>query len=124
MRATVAAVAFAAATAPPALALEIGARFPALRGETLVVRNDGGIRNATNQFPYGSICELPSNLLMFLVVTRIVGDSVLLTVDLNIALADQNCPHGTETSLPYAQARQRYDDHVRALDANVFDLLR
>ena len=49
-----------------------------------------------------------------------VGDSVLLTVDLNNQMAELSCPHGTETSMPYAQARKRYDDYVRALDDKFF----
>jgi hypothetical protein len=57
---------------------------------------------------------------MWLVVKRIVGDSVLLTVDLNDQMAALSCPHGTETSMSYAQARKRYEDYVRTLDDKVF----
>ena len=101
-------------------ALEIGARLPIKYGEIFMVRNDGGIKNWTTHFPYGSICRLKWRLPMWLVVKRIVGDSVLLTVDLNNQMAELSCPHGTETSMPYAQARKRYEDYVRTLDDKFF----
>ena len=101
-------------------ALEIGARLPIKYGEIFMVRNDGGIKNWTTHFPYGSICHLNWRLPMCLVVKRIVGDSVLLTVDLNNQMAELSCPHGTETSMPYAQARKRYEDYVRTLDDKFF----
>ena len=41
-------------------------------------------------------------------------------VDLNNQVAELSCPHGTETSMPYAQARKRYEDYVRTLDDKVF----
>ena len=101
-------------------ALDIGARLPIKYGEIFMVRNDGGIKNWTTHFPYGSICRLKRRLPMWLVVKRIVGDSVLLTVDLNNQMAELSCPHGTETSMPYAQARKRYEDYVRTLDDKFF----
>ena len=101
-------------------ALDIGARLPIKYGEIFMVRNDGGIKNWTTHFPYGSICRLKWRLPMWLVVKRIVGDSVLLTVDLNNQMAELSCPHGTETSMPYAQARKRYEDYVRTLDDKFF----
>ena len=101
-------------------ALDIGARLPIKYGEIFMVRNDGGIKNWTTHFPYGSICHLKWRLPMRLVVKRIVGDSVLLTVDLNNQMVELSCPHGTETSMPYAQARKRYEDYVRTLDDKFF----
>jgi hypothetical protein len=101
-------------------ALDIGARLPIKYGEIFMVRNDGGIKNWTTHFPYGSICHLKWRLPMWLVVKRIVGDSVLLTVDLNNQMAELSCPHGTETSMPYAQVRKRYEDYVRILDDKFF----
>ena len=103
-----------------ACALDIGARLPIKYGEIFMVRNDGGIKNWTTHFPYGSIGHLKWRLPMWLVVKRIVGDSVLLTVDLNNQMAELSCPHGTETSMPYAQARKRHEDYVRTLDDKVF----
>jgi hypothetical protein len=67
-------------------------------------------------FQYGATCQLKWRLPMWLIVTRIVGDSVLLMVDLNGAMTEFNCPHGTETSMPLTQARQRYEDHRRAVE--------
>ena len=103
-----------------ACALDIGARLPIKYGEIFMVRNDGGIKNWTTHFPYGSTCQLKWRLPMWLVVKRIVGDSVLLTVDLNNQMAELSCPHGTETSMPHAQARKRHEDYVRTLDDKVF----
>jgi hypothetical protein len=101
-------------------ALEIDARLPTSYGELIVVRNDGGIRNATDYFGYGTVCHADLNLRTWLVVKRIVGDHVLVEVDLNVALAGLSCPHGTETSMPYAEARKRYQDYKRAVDDKVF----
>ena len=92
----------------PARALDIGTRMPIKFGEVFVVRNDGGIRNWSSYFPYGATCPVKWRLPMWLVVTRVVADRVLLTVDLNNQVAELSCPHGTETSMPYAQARNRY----------------
>jgi len=86
-------------------ALEIGARLPTSDSELIVIRNDGGIRNATDYFGYGTVCRADLNLRTWLVVKRIVGDRALVEVDLNVALTGLSCPHGTETSMPYAQAR-------------------
>jgi hypothetical protein len=104
--------------------LEIGARLPTSDGELIVIRNDGGIRNATDYFGYGTVCRADLNLRTWLVVKRIVGDRALVEVDLNVALTGLSCPHGTETSMPYAQARKRYQDYKRALDDKVFLDLR
>ena len=67
----------------PARALDIGTRMPIEFGEVFVVRNDGGIRNWSSYFPYGAICPVKWRLPMWLVVTRVVADRVLLMVDLN-----------------------------------------
>ncbi|MGB9020641.1 MAG: hypothetical protein WCC77_23810, partial [Pseudolabrys sp.] len=94
-------------------ALDIGARLPIKYGEIFMVRNDDGIRNWSSYFPYGANCPVKWRLPMWLVVTRVVADRVLLMVDLNNLVAELSCPHGTETSMPYAQARKRYEDYVR-----------
>ena len=101
-------------------AFEIGARLPMSDGELIVVRNDGGIRNWSSYFPYGATCPVKWRLPMWLVVTRVVADRVLLTVDLNNQVAELSCPHGTETSMSYALARKRYEDYARTLDDKVF----
>ena len=46
----------------PAYALEIGARLPTRYGEVIVVKNDGGVKNWTTYFPYGSICHTDLDL--------------------------------------------------------------
>jgi hypothetical protein len=105
-----------------ARAFDVGARMPITFGETFVVRNDLGIRNFHHYFPYGSTCELKWRLPMWLVVKRVIADRVLLTIEVQYAMQmiDHNCPHGTETSMPLAQARQRYEDYARALDDQTF----
>jgi hypothetical protein len=114
-------VILALATCARAHALEIGARLPTTYGEVMVVRNDNGISNATTHFRYGSICHTDLNLRTWLIVKRIVGERVLIETDLSkIALADLACPHGTETSLPYMAARERYEHYKRMLDDKVF----
>lgn len=113
MRALIAALVLSSA---PAHALEIHARLPIKYGESFVVRNEGGINNWRTYFQYGTTCQLKWRLPMWLIVTRIVGDSVLLMVDLNGAMTEFSCPHGTETSMPLTQARQRYEDYRRAVE--------
>jgi hypothetical protein len=101
--------------------LEIDARLPTSYGELIVVRNDGGIRNWTNYFPYGSICHTDLNLKIWLIVRRIIGDRALVEVDLpKIETTRLSCPHGTETSMPLAQARKQYEDYARLLDDKIF----
>ena len=104
----------------PAYALEIGARLPTRHGEVIVVKNDGGVKNWTTYFPYGSICHTDLNLKTWLIVKRIVGEQTLLVVDFGVESTRLSCPHGTETNTPYAQARTRYEDYVRALDDKFF----
>ena len=50
----------------------------------------------------------------------IVGEQTLLVVDFGVESMRLSCPHGTETNMPYAQARKRYEDYVRALDDKFF----
>jgi hypothetical protein len=90
----------------PAYALEIGARLPTRYGEVIVVKNDGGVKNWTTYFPYGSICHTDLDLKTWLVVKRIVGEQTLLVVDFGVESMRLSCPHGTETNTPYAQARR------------------
>jgi len=104
----------------PACALEIGARLPTRYGEVIVVKNDGGVKNWTTYFPYGSICHTDLDLKTWLVVKRIVGEQTLLVVDFGVEITRFSCPHETETNMRYAQARKRYEDYVRALDDKFF----
>ena len=54
-------------------------------------------------------------------LTKTFGEFTALDkVDLDVAITGLSCPHGTETSMPYAQARKRYQDYKRALDDKVF----
>jgi hypothetical protein len=109
-----------------AQALEIGARIPIKKGETFVVRNDLGIRNFHNHFPYGSVCKMDWHHPMWLVVNVIAAERVLLTIEVYYAMPmiNYNCPDGTQTSLPLAEVQQRYDDYVRATDDKFIGSLR
>ena len=89
-------------------------------GEVIVVKNDGGVKNLTTYFPYGSICHTDLDLKTWLIVKRIVGEQTLLVVDFGVESMRLSCPNGTETNMPYAQARKRYEDYVRALDDKFF----
>ena len=93
----------------PARALDIGTRMPIKFGEVFVVRNDGGIRNWSGYFPYGATCPVKWRLPMWLVVTRVVADRVLLTVDLNNQVAELSCPHGNGRSSLLGSS---YDDRA------------
>jgi len=84
----------------PAYALEIGARLPTRYGEVIVVKNDGGVKNWTTYFPYGSICHTDLNLKTWLIVKRIVGEQTLLVVDFGVEITRLSCPHDTETNMP------------------------
>src|SRR4029077_7409660 len=87
----------------PAFALEIGARLPTRYGEVIVVKNDGGVKNWTTYFPYGSICQPDLYLKTWLAREGIVGEQTLLVVDFGVESIRISCPHGTETNMPYAQ---------------------
>ena len=43
-------------TSAAALELEVGTRFPAEPNERIVVKNDGGVSNATDSFGFGEVC--------------------------------------------------------------------
>src|SRR6478672_5069270 len=88
----------------PAFALEIGARLPTRYGEVIVVKNDGGVKNLTTYFPYGSICHTDLDLKTWLIVKRIVGEQTLLVVDFGVEITRPSCPHETETNMRYARA--------------------
>ena len=85
------------------------ARLPIKYGEIFMVRNDGGISNWSSYFPYGATCPVKWRLPMWLVVTRVVADRVLLTVDLNNQVAELSCPHGNGRSSLLGSS---YDDRA------------
>ena len=65
-------------TRAAALELEIGARFPAEPNEKIVVKNDGGVSNATDSFAFGEVWYSSDHLKTWFVMLRIVGDQVLV----------------------------------------------
>ena len=87
--------------------LEMGARFPAELNEKIVVKNDGGVRNETASFAFGEVCYSSDQLRTWFVVLRIVGDQVLVEFECIPRVFGEACPNGTQTSIPFVQARSR-----------------
>ena len=94
-------------TRAAAVELETGARFPAEPNEKIVVKNDGGVRNATTSFAFGEVCYSSDYLKTWFVVMRIVGDQVLVEFECIPRVFGEACPNGTQTSMPLVRARSR-----------------
>jgi hypothetical protein len=90
-----------------AVELEIGSRFPAEQNEKIVVKNDAGVRNETASFGFGEVCYSSDQLRTWFVVMRIVGDQVLVEFECIPSVFGDACPNGTQTSMPFVQARSR-----------------
>jgi hypothetical protein len=90
-----------------AVELEIGSRFPAGQNEKIVVKNDAGVRNETASFGFGEVCYSSDQLKTWFVVMRIVGDQVLVEFECIPSVFGDACPNGTQTSIPFVQARSR-----------------
>jgi hypothetical protein len=89
--------------------VEVGARFPAEQNEKIVVKNDGGVRNETASFGFGEVCYSSDQLRTWFVVIRIVGDQALVEFECIPSVVGDACPNGTQTSMPFVQARSRLD---------------
>ena len=112
-------------TRAAAVELEIGARFPALPNEKIVVKNDGGVRNATTSFAFGEVCYSSDYLKTWFVVMRIVGDQVLVGFEcIPTVVFDDACPNGTETNMPLVQARSRLNAYAADLDKQFMEELQ
>jgi hypothetical protein len=104
-------------TRAAALELEVGTRFPAEPNEKIVVKNDGGVSNATDSFAFGEVCYSSDRLKTWFVVLRIVGDQVLIQFEGPIVF-ERSCPNGTETNMPLAKARARLNAYAKEIDPN------
>jgi hypothetical protein len=102
----------------PANALEpqIGTRIPTVPNEKIVVRNDGGVKNATHTFAFGETCYSDRHLKTWFIIKRIVGDQVLLELECLPTVFDGACPNGTETSHPLTEIRARLNAYLRQTD--------
>ena len=95
-----------------AMELEMGARFPAEPNETIVVKNDGGVRNETASFAFGEVCYASNNLTTWFVVVRIVGDQVLVEFECIPTVLGDACPKWTQTNMPLVKARSRLNAYA------------
>ena len=112
-------------TRAAAVELEIGARFPVEPNEKIVVKNDGGVRNATTAFVFGEVCYSSEYLKTWFVVIRIVGDQVLVQFESTPTIVfDDACPNGTETNMPLIQARSRLNAYAADSDKQFIDELQ
>ena len=99
-----------------AAALEIGSRFPAAMNEKIIVKNEGGVRNATTSFAFGDTCHSSDHLTTWFIVNRIIGDQVLLEFECIPTVFGSACPNGTQSSMSLPQARARLNTHTRETD--------
>jgi hypothetical protein len=99
-----------------ALDLTIGTRFPALANEEIVVKNDGGVRNATHSFAFGESCYSDRHLQTWFIVRQIVGDQVLVELECIPTVFGPSCPNGTETSRSLTETQARVNAYARDVD--------
>jgi hypothetical protein len=111
-------------TSAQALDVAIGTRFPALANEEIVVKNDGGVRNATHSFVFGEICYSDRHLKTWFIVKQIVGDQVLVELECIPTVFGPSCPHGTETSRPLAETRARVNAYAKEVDTQFMEQLQ
>jgi hypothetical protein len=104
--------------------LQIGSRVPALHKQKIIVKNDGGVHNATNTFAFGDICYSDHHLKTWLIVRRIVGDQVLVELDCISVAFGLACPDGTETSRPLVELEARLNAYAKELDTQLFETMR
>ena len=111
-------------TRAAALELEIGARFPAEPNEKIVVKNDGGVSNATDSFAFGEVWYSSDHLKTWFVVLRIVGDQVLVGFECIPAVFGRSCPNGTESNMPLAETRARLNAYAKETESQFLEQLR
>jgi hypothetical protein len=111
-------------TRATAVELEVGARFPADLNEKIVVKNDGGVSNATDSFAFGEICYSSDHLKTWFVVRRIVGEQVLVEFECIPTVFGDACPNGTETNMSLAQARSRLNAYAMESDKQFLEELQ
>jgi|SRR3954447_4807429 hypothetical protein len=111
-------------TSAAALELEVGTRFPAEPNERIVVKNDGGVSNATDSFGFGEVCYVNEHLKTWFVVLRIVGDQVLVEFECIPTVFGRSCPNGTETNMPLSKTRARLNAYAEETDSQFWEQMR
>jgi hypothetical protein len=117
-----------------ALELKVGDRIPAVPGEPIRVRNDGGVKAGTQTLDFGQVCRVNGWTKNWLLVRRIVVDWTLLelvgpsagdqpVIDYPTSLASE-CPLGTETSRPTSEIRARLTAYARRSDYDLLQTLK
>ena len=109
-------------TSAAALELEVGTRFPAEPNEN-VVKNDGGVSNATDSFGFGEVCYVNEHLKTWFVVLRIVGDQVLVEFECIPTVFGRSCPNGTE-NMPLSKTRARLNAYAEETDSQFWEQMR
>jgi hypothetical protein len=123
----------AAATSAEALELKVGDRIPAVSGEAVIVRNDGGVRHGTTVLDFGNVCHVGGWARNWFVVRRIVAGWTLLELvgpspDENPVVAEPSflapeCPLGTEMTRPTAEVRARWDGLAKDMEQQLLQTL-
>jgi hypothetical protein len=103
-----------------AMELQISSRIPAMHNQKIIVKNDGGVRNATNTFSFGDTCYSDRHLKTWFIVRRMVGDQVLVELECTSVVFGLVCPDGTETSRPLVEMEARLNTYARELDTQLF----
>jgi hypothetical protein len=111
-------------TRAAALELEVGTRFPAEPNEKIIVKNDGGVSNATDSFGFGEVCYVNEHLKTWFVVLRIVGDQVLVEFECIPTVFGRSCPNGTETNMPLSKTRARLNAYAEETDSQFWEQMR
>jgi hypothetical protein len=104
--------------------LSFEARFPALKNEEIVVRNDDGLRNEDSSFSFGDTCYTDPHLQTWFVVKRIVADRVLVELECTAKVFGNSCPNGTESSKSLVETLARVDAYTRETDNQFMEQFR
>jgi hypothetical protein len=122
------------AQAAKALELKVEARIPAVPGEAIIVRNDGGLKFQTQVLDFGEVCHVNGWSENWLTVKRIVGDWTLIELvgpspsdELNIDYPSsivEECPLGTETTRPVIEMRARLNAYEKESESELIASLQ
>jgi hypothetical protein len=107
-----------------AMELQIGSRVPAVHNQKIIVKNDGGVRNATNTFAFGDTCYSDRHQKTWFIVRRIVGDQVMVELECIPVVFGLACPDGTETSRPLVELEARLNTYAKELDTQLFERMQ
>jgi hypothetical protein len=122
-----------AAHSAKAVELKVGDRVPAVSGEEIIVRNDGGLQRQGQVLNFGQVCHVNGWTKNWLLVRRIVASWTLLElvgpspgdepiIDYPSSLAAE-CPLGTETTRPLTEMRARFNEYAKETDLQLIKSL-